>query len=78
MAMLELIRSNDPITLSRVEAALDEVSIPCFRFDQHTALAEGSIGAIQQRVMVLDEDFQAARRVLLDLPGLPLDGLARP
>lgn len=71
--MVELMRSNNAITLSRIKAALEEVDIPCVIFDSHTAMLEGSISAIRQRVMVLEDDLTPARRVMAELPGLQLD-----
>ena len=34
--------------------------------DTHTSILEGQIGAIPRRVMIIDEDFEAARRILAD------------
>jgi hypothetical protein len=35
-------------------------------FDSHTSILEGSLGVLPRRVMVLDEDLDAARRLLRD------------
>ncbi|MCG8693557.1 MAG: DUF2007 domain-containing protein [Minwuiales bacterium] len=62
--MQELLRSNDPVLLSWVEAVLMGEGIESVVLDQFTSVIEGSIGAIPRRLMVLDEDLLRARRVL--------------
>ena len=64
--MVELLRSNDPVRLSWVEAILRGAGIETLVLDQHASAIEGSIGAIQRRVLVADEDFERARAVLAD------------
>ncbi len=67
--MKELIRSNDPVLLSWLDAALAEVGIEALVLDVHTSILEGSAGAIPRRLMVLDEDHARAQRILDDAPG---------
>ena len=62
--MKELIRTNDPVFLSWIQAALAEGGVEAVIFDQYTSAVEGSIGALPRRVMVLDEDFERARRIV--------------
>lgn len=62
--MRELLRTNDPVTLSWIDALLREAGIGCVILDAHTSIIEGSIGAIPRRVMVADEDFERARALL--------------
>jgi hypothetical protein len=69
--MKELLRSNDPVELSFVQALLRDAGIEAVVFDQHASVMEGSIGAIQRRIMVLDEDHFAARHLLVDAGCLP-------
>ena len=57
-------RTNDPVLLSWARAVLDEAGIMAFVFDRHTSIVEGSIGAIQQRIMVADDEFEEARRII--------------
>ncbi len=65
--MSELLRSNDPVLISFVLASLADEDIEAVVLDQHTSVLEGSIGAIQRRVMVLSEDLPRAKRILADL-----------
>lgn len=64
--MKELLRSNDPVLLSWVEALLADSRIGSVLLDVHTSIIEGSISAIPRRLMVGDEDFSTARRLLAD------------
>ncbi len=64
--MKELLRSNDMVRISWVSALLDDSGIESVVLDGHASVVEGSIGAIQRRIMVLDEDWQQARRMLED------------
>lgn len=65
--MDELLRTNDLVLISYVEALLADQQIDAVVLDQHTSILEGSIGAIQRRIMVLSEDLAAARTVLDDM-----------
>lgn len=62
--MKELLRSNDPVVLSWVEALLSEARIGTVLLDTHTSILEGSISAIPRRLMVGDDDYATARRLL--------------
>tara|TARA_R110000787_G_scaffold15563_7_gene48246 strand:- start:9014 stop:9229 length:216 start_codon:yes stop_codon:yes gene_type:complete len=63
----ELIRSNDPVLLSYLMSVLEEENIEAILLDEHTSVLEGSIGAIQRRVMVLAEDLARAKQILVDI-----------
>jgi Putative prokaryotic signal transducing protein len=62
--MKELLRTNDPVRLSFVEALLSAAGIESVVLDQHTSIIEGSIGAIQRRIMVEDSDHGRAKMLL--------------
>jgi hypothetical protein len=62
--MRELLRSNDLVVLSWVQAILAGDAIPCLLLDDHVSGVEGSIGAIPRRLMVEDHDFETAQRLL--------------
>lgn len=64
--MVELIRSNDLVHISWIEAVLESHGILCLVFDQHTSAMEGSISAIARRVMVDDSDLATARQILAE------------
>jgi hypothetical protein len=64
--MKELLRTNDLVRLSWAQALLADAGIECLVLDQHTSLIEGSIGAIQRRLMVDDPDHGRARSVIAE------------
>jgi hypothetical protein len=64
--MRELIRTNDPALVSAVGALLDGAKIRHLVFDQNMSVLEGSVGILPRRILVPDEDFAVARRVLSD------------
>jgi Putative prokaryotic signal transducing protein len=62
--MKELLRTNDPVRLSFVQALLRDSRIDSLVLDHHTSLVEGSIGAIPRRLMVAERDYQRALALL--------------
>lgn len=64
--MIEIMRTNDLVALSWAQALLKDSDIPCIVTDQHTSVLEGSVLAIERRLMVDDDDAAGARRLLTD------------
>ena len=62
--MKELLRTNDIVKLSWLEALLSDAKIETVVLDLHTSIIEGSIGILPRRMMVSDDDYTRARRVL--------------
>ena len=62
--MKELLRTNDTVRLSWLQALLGAAGIETMVFDRHTSIIEGSIGAIPRRLMVPDEELARARDLL--------------
>ena len=62
--MKELLRTNDTVRLSWLQAVLAEVGIESIVLDNHTSIIEGSIGAIPRRLMVEDADHARASAAL--------------
>lgn len=62
--MKELLRTNDPVRLSWLQALLRDAGIESLVLDHHTSLVEGSIGAIPRRLMVAADDHRRAVRLL--------------
>jgi hypothetical protein len=62
--MQELLRTNDSVRLSWLQALLASVGIEAVVLDTHTSIIEGSIGAIPRRLMVADADHRRARLTL--------------
>jgi hypothetical protein len=62
--MTELLRTNDLVLISAVEAILRGARIDCHVADQHMSAVDGSIGALPRRMLVADPDAVRARRLL--------------
>ena len=62
--MKELIRTNDIVLISWLQATLAGDGIEAVVFDQYASAVEGQVGPVQRRVMVLDEDFDGAQWIL--------------
>jgi hypothetical protein len=63
--MKELLRTNDPVRLSFVQALLRDSGIESLVLDHHTSLVEGSIGAIPRRLVVTERDYRHACSILV-------------
>ena len=68
--MIELTRTNDPVLLAWLTMRLEQEEVVAFVLDTHAAIVEGSIGAIQRRVMVANDDLARARLVLQEANNL--------
>lgn len=64
--MIELLRTNDLVLISSVEALLDDEGVGFFLADQHMSAVEGSLGFLPRRLLVAEEDAPRARRLLSD------------
>jgi hypothetical protein len=62
--MKELIRSNDLVLLSYIEALLKEADVPYEMADEHMSAVVGSIDASPRRVMVADGDWSRASEII--------------
>lgn len=74
--MREVIRTNDPVLLSFVEAVLRDAGIDAVVVDQNMSVLEGSIGVLPRRVLVSDDDFAAARGLVADIEGVQMPPIA--
>ncbi len=63
--MKELLRTNDVVLLSFLEARLKGEGIEPFILDMNASIVEGSIGILPRRLMVIDEDFEQARAIVI-------------
>ena len=64
--MKELLRTNNVVRLSWLQALLADAGIGSVVLDQHTSLVEGSIGAIPRRLMVAERDHARALIVVAE------------
>ncbi len=64
--MEELLRTNNPVTVSFAEALLGEEGIGHFVADTHMSILDGSLGILPRRIMVDGEYLERARRLMRD------------
>ena len=64
--MHELIRCNDPVTLSYAQALLEDAGIGLLLADTHMSILEGSLGIIPRRLLCEADRLTEARRILTD------------
>jgi hypothetical protein len=62
----EIVRTNDAVLVSAIEALLRGAHIEHLILDQNMSVLEGSLGVLPRRIMVGEDDVAAARRVLTD------------
>jgi hypothetical protein len=62
----ELIRTNDAVLISAIEALLKGAHIGHMVVDQNMSVLEGSIGIFPRRILVDEDELDAARRLLED------------
>jgi hypothetical protein len=67
--MREIVRTNDPVLITAIEALLQGARIHHVVLDRNMSVLEGSIGMLPRRIMVAD-DWVAAARTLLTEAGL--------
>ena len=62
--MIELLRTNDIVLISRIEALLAEHEIGVFVADQYMSAVEGSLGFLPRRMLIDADDLNRARMAL--------------
>jgi hypothetical protein len=60
----ELVRTTDPVLISAIEALLNGARIKHLIVDQNMSIMEGSIGIFPRRILVDEDHFHGARRLL--------------
>jgi hypothetical protein len=64
--MKELLRSTDTTIIAFATALLQGEDIDCFELDVNMSILEGGIGIFPRRLMVREDDHDAAVRVMRD------------
>ena len=64
--MIELVRTNDAVLISFIEALMRDAGIEFLVADQNMSVLDGSIGVLPRRVLVVDDDIDEARKILAD------------
>jgi hypothetical protein len=64
--MIELLRTNDPVLVSFVTSLLSDADIAHSVADSNMSVIDGSIGALQSRVLVAEGELEQAKQLLAD------------
>jgi hypothetical protein len=64
--MIELVRTNDPVMISFIEALMRDAEIAFFVADENMSIMEGSLGVLPRRILVEEDDLERAKRILAD------------
>jgi len=67
--VVEILRTNDLVLISAIEALLTAERIAFFVADQHMAATEGSVGFLPRRILV-DKREEVRARQLIEEAGL--------
>jgi len=67
--LVEILRTNDLVLISAIEALLTAERIAFFVADQHMAATEGSVGFLPRRILV-DKREEVRARQLIEEAGL--------
>ena len=62
--MEELVRTNDLVLISFIDALLREAGIQPLVVDQNMSVIEGSVGVLPRRVLVPEDVVHKARQIL--------------
>ena len=66
MPMREILKSNNPVVLSYATHVLEQSGIAALVFDTHASIMDGSMAMVPRRLMVADDDFNRAEKLLRD------------
>ncbi|MBY0226720.1 MAG: DUF2007 domain-containing protein [Hyphomicrobium sp.] len=64
--MRELMRINDPVLISYVDALLRGAGLDPVFLDRNMSVLEGSLGILPCRVLVDERDWDSARRLIVN------------
>ena len=64
--MKELVRTNDAVLISFVEALMRDAGIAYLVADQNMSVLDGSLGILPRRIMVDEDEIVRARAILAD------------
>lgn len=64
--MHELVRTNDAVLVTAIEALLNGAGIPHVVLDRNMSVVEGSLGVLPRRILVPEAHRRSARNLLQD------------
>jgi hypothetical protein len=71
--MKAILKTNNVVLLSFAQSLLKDAQIETLLLDENASIMDGSLGILPRRLMVADEDFLQAQRILRDgLASIPV------
>jgi len=64
--MKELVRTNDAVLISFIEALMRDAGIAYLVADQNMSVLDGSLGILPRRILVDEDEIARARAILAD------------
>ena len=64
--MKAVLKTNDVVLLSFAQSLLKDAQIETLLLDENASIMDGSLGILPRRLMVADDDFLQAQRILRD------------
>jgi len=64
--MQELVRTNDAVIISFIEALMRDAGIGFIVADQNMSVLDGSLGILPRRILVEEDELERARAILAD------------
>lgn len=64
--MRAVLKTNNPVLLNYAEVLLKDAGIAAVVFDAAASVMDGSMGMLPRRLMVEDEDYDAAHKLLIE------------
>jgi hypothetical protein len=65
--MIELLRTNDIVLISRITALMEDAGIDLIVADSYISAVEGSIGAFPRRLLVPAQAIGRARQAMIEV-----------
>ena len=65
--MKEILRTNNLVLISRIQSLLNDYGIKYLLLDAYTSDAEGSISAIEKRIVVSLTDFKQSKELISEI-----------
>ena len=62
--MEELLKTNDLVLISYVEALMRDAGIEILVVDQNMSVIEGSLGVLPRRILVAEDRLESARQII--------------
>jgi putative signal transducing protein len=64
--MRPVLKTNNVVLLNFAQSLLSDARIDALVLDENASIMDGSLGILPRRLMVADEDYPAAQRILRD------------